>query len=203
MTIDSLETVVLTSAFIIPGFIIQGTISLFAPSPKRNEKVSFLVYLLYSVLHSAVWGWLYFFIWKLQEINMILFVATAATSSIITSFVLGVVIGLFKKFDLLRRILNKFNCNTSHMIETAWDYQFSKQKPSYVIVLLNDDTKIRGWLGVESFVSSSNEERDLFLEQYYDEDWKIIEGSNGIYIAKDQIKTINFYEGDLSDGTKK
>lgn len=202
MTLDSLEIVVLTCVFIIPGFIIQGTIALFIPPKKRSDGILFLTYLLFSVSHCAVWGWLYFFIWELKEVNTVLFIAVAAISSVLTSFIFGVLIGLLKKFDLLRTLLNKLHCNTSHEIETGWDYQFSKQESCYVVVVLNDETKIRGWLGDKSFISSSNEERDLFLEQYYDENWNIVEGNKGIYIAKDQIKTINFYEGDLSNGTK-
>lgn len=203
MTIDSLEILVLTCVFVIPGFIMQSTIALFVPPKKRSDGLMFLNYLLFSVLHCAVWGWLYFFIWKLKDVNSILFIAVAAISSVITSFFLGVLIGLIKKFDILRKILNKAHCNISHEVETGWDYQFSKQESCYVVILLNDDTIIRGWLGDKSFVSSSNDERDLFLEQYYDENWNIVDGNKGIYIAHNQIKTINFYEGDLSNGTEK
>lgn len=195
MTIESFETVLLTCIFIIPGFIIDGTISLFIPPKKKNDGVHFLLFLMYSILHCAIWSWLYILLWKIRDKNLELFLFVLCLTAILTSFILGILIGLFKKFNLLRLFLNKLHCNVSHEVEESWDYVFSKQKSSYVVVLLNDDTEIYGWYGDKSFSSSTNEERDIFIEEVYDKNWKLIENCEGLYISKDQIKTINFYKG--------
>lgn len=70
MTIENFETVMLTCIFIIPGFIIDGIISTFIPPKKKNEGLHFLLFLTYSVLHLAVWGWLYSLIWRIREKNL-------------------------------------------------------------------------------------------------------------------------------------
>lgn len=196
MTIENFETVMLTCIFIIPGFIIDGIISTFIPPKKKNEGLHFLLFLMYSVLHLAVWGWLYSLIWRIREKNLTIFLLLLCLSAVITSFLLGIILGLLKKTTIFRKILNKFNFNVSHDIENAWDYIFSQQKASYLVILLNDDTEIYGWYGSKSFSSSTGEERDIFIEEVYDKNWEIISNCTGLYISKDKIKTINFYKGD-------
>lgn len=203
MTIESFETVLLTCIFIIPGFIVNSIISRFVPPKKEKEVIHFLLFLLYSILHCAIWSWLYILIWGIREKNLSLFLLVLTLTALSTSFLLGILIGVCKKVNLLRKILNKFKCNISHSIETSWDYVLSKQKSSYVAILLNDDTKIYGWYGENSFSSSITDENDMFLEKSYDENWNLIESCQGIYIAKAQIKTINFYKGEeIKDGKK-
>ncbi len=203
MAIETFETVLLTAIFIIPGFIMDGTISLFIPPKKRGEGLHFLTFLLYSILHCAIWSWLYIIIWNIKENDIKLFFFILCLVAITLSFLLGILIGLIKKHQLVRKILNKLHCNISHDIETSWDYIFSKQTAGYVVVLLKDDSEIFGWFGENSFSSSISDERDIFIEKCYTEKWELIEGTQGIYIAKDEIKTINFYEGDIHNGKQK
>ena len=199
MTIESFETVLLTCIFVVPGFIIDGIISTFIPTKRKNDGVHFLTFLSYSVFHCAVWSWLYILIWDIRANNIKLFLFILCLTSLITSFILGLLIGLFKKHTLLRKFLNKLNCNISHDIENAWDYFFSQQDATYVVILLNDDTEIYGWYGAKSFSSSASEERDIFIEKFYDKNWNLIENCTGVYISKDQIKTINFYKGESNN----
>lgn len=196
MTIESFETVLLTCIFIVPGFIIDSLISIFAPPKKKSDGVHFLMFLVYSVVHCAVWSWAYILIWEhFREKSITLFLLILCGTALLSSFILGIVLGLLKKYNVLRYILDKVGFNVSHPTETAWEYLFSKQKSSYVIILLNDDTKVYGWYSSKSFTSSDFEERDIYIEQFYDENWNLVDGNKGIYIAKDQIKTINFYKG--------
>lgn len=199
MTIESFETVLLTCIFIVPGFIIDGLISTFIPPKKKNEGLHFLTFLTYSVLHCAIWSWLYILIWDIRDDNIKLFLLLLCLTALLTSFILGLIIGLFKKYALLRKMLNKLHCNISHDIEDAWDYIFSQQKASYVVILLNDDKEIYGWYGDKSFSSSTSEERDIFIEEIYDKNWNLIENCTGLYISKEQIKTINFYKGEIKN----
>lgn len=203
MTFESFETVLLTCVFIMPGFIIDGTISIFVPPKKKNDGLHFLTFLMYSIVHCAVFSWLYILIWDIRATSIGWFLFIICATAIIASFFLGVLIGLFKKFNLLRRFLNKMHFNVSHNIETSWDYVFSLQKASFVVILLNDDTEIYGYCGENSFVSSRSEEHDLFIEKMYDKDWNLIQNCEGLYISKDQVKTINFYRGGENDVKEK
>ena len=68
-----------------------------------------------------------------------------------------------------------------------------------VIVTLTDDSVIYGDFSTKSFASSDPEERDLFIEKTYipneKGEWIAADKNEGIYIHKDQIKTIEFLRG--------
>jgi hypothetical protein len=61
---------------------------------------------------------------------------------------------------------------------------------------LKDDTKIYGWYAENSFTSSKGDDRDIFIQYTYNkgEDGIYTQNpdSNGIYIPKDSIKSIEF-----------
>lgn len=82
----------------------------------------------------------------------------------------------------------------------AWDYYFSKQKSSFIIVTLLDDTKLYGWYSADSFASSDTEERDIYVEKGYkysdNNGWEEDKDSGGFYIPKNQIKYIEFKTGE-------
>ena len=96
-------------------------------------------------------------------------------------------------------MLWKIKIRTIHTTPTAWDYLFSKQESGFVIVTLIDDQKLYGWYSSQSFTSSDPDERDIFIEKGYridGEKWTLDEQSQGFYIAKDQIKVIEFKKGE-------
>lgn len=202
MTLDSLETVLLTCIFIAPGFVVDGISNAFSPNGKRNEGVTFLYCLLYSVIHCAICSWAYILTWKLEDENLTVFLLIMCVIALIGAFVLGIIIGLFKSKQWLRKLARKFKCNISHPIPSAWDFYFSKQIPSYVIVTLIDGTTIYGYFGYKSYSSSDCDERDIFIEKTFKADgenlWCDDDESLGILIHQSQIKMIEFLQGDES-----
>lgn len=74
----------------------------------------------------------------------------------------------------------------------------------FVIITLQDDSKIYGLYGENSFTSTEPDERDIYLEKIYDIDeqnnWVENEYSLGIHILQNQIKTIEFLQGDFKNG---
>ena len=81
---------------------------------------------------------------------------------------------------------------------------FSRQEASFVIVTIVDGTLLYGWYSSNSFSSSDQEERDLFIEKAYSVNkegiWELDTQSEGFYIPKDQIKYIEFKKGAKKDG---
>ena len=51
---------------------------------------------------------------------------------------------------------------------TAWDFRFHGLPECLVMITLKDDSKICGWCGVGSFVSSDPTNRNIYLVQVYD-----------------------------------
>jgi hypothetical protein len=202
MTIDSLETILLTCIFIVPGFLIDGIVNAFSPYGKRKEYVYFLYCLFYSVLHYAVFGWAYILIWKILAWRLLIILGI----TLIGAIFLGVVIGLFKSRTWLRKLLNFLKCNISNPIPSAWDYLFSKQKSCFIIVTLNDGQIVYGLYSTNSFSSSDCDERDIYIEKIYSIDennvWIDDSKSLGIYLAYSQIKTIEFLEGGNENATE-
>ncbi len=204
MTVESLETVLLTCIFIAPGFIVDGIVNAFCPNGKRNEAVYFLYCLVYSVVHCAVCSWAYILAWKLEEVHLTWFLILMCGIALVGAAILGIIIGLFKSRQWLRRLIRKLKCNISHPIPSAWDYYFSKQEPSHIIVTLIDGTKIYGYYGFKSYSSSDSDERDIYIEKTYVENdgnlWAEDSESKGIYIPQSQIQIIEFIQGENKNG---
>lgn len=205
MTLDSLETVFLTCIFVVPGFIVDGISNAFSPNGKRKEGIIFLYCLLYSVIACAICSWAYILVWHLRDENLIYFLLSVCSIALIGAGLLGVIIGLFKSKQWLRKIAQKLKCNVSLPIPSAWDYFFSQQEAFHVIVTLIDDTKVYGYFGSKSYSSSDCDERDIYLEKTYKQDgdnvWGEDDESAGILIHQSQIRAIEFLQG-VKNGTE-
>ena len=120
-------------------------------------------------------------------------------TTIIAASALATVIGLIQQKQLIRKVLAHFKVYILHSIPNSWDYCFSKNQPTWLIVTLVDGGIIYGQFSTKSFASSDAVERDLYIEKIYSIDdnntWIEIEGIDGIYIPKEQIKTIEFLKG--------
>ena len=204
MTIDSIETLLITSVFVIPGFIIDGIIDAFCPSGKRKNGTYLLYCLLYSIVHCSICSWAYILVWDIRTKNLTHFLLLLCVIAIIGAVLLGVIIGLFKSKQWIRKIIRKINKSVKNPIPTAWDYVFFNQnEPIFVIVTLNDDSKIYGYYGYNSYSSSDIEERDLYLERIYtlgdNNKWQRENDDAGILIKQANIKTIEFIKEKINE----
>ena len=102
-------------------------------------------------------------------------------------------IGLRKKELKIRKINNP--------IPTAWDYIFSSPKNSrWTTVTLKSGKVLRGVYSNNSFASSDDDYRDLYLELSYIKDsadgdsWKLVDRTDGVWINPDEIAYIEFKE---------
>lgn len=197
---DSLDAVFYTALFLLPGYVIISIVNAFNPQARFNESRYFLKCLLYSFVNLGVWCWAYSIVIEKTVLKNSLQWLLLAAITLIGSALLGFIIGLIKQKLHLSRLLNYFGILTIHPTQSAWDYLFSKQESYYVIVTMENDKIVRGWFSSDSFASSDPDNHDLYIEQCYGEGWVEDSQSKGIYIPGDQIKYIEFKEGETNNG---
>lgn len=195
MIIDSLDVVFYTAIFVLPGFIINSIIDATNPPKKHNDGIFFLKCLLYSIISCACLSWAYKIVISNIK-NEVAYWMLLLTVTAVGSTIIALAAAIIKQKQIIFIVMNKFGIRTIHPTPSAWDYVFSLQKTNYVIVTLIDGTQIKGAYSSKSFSASDSEDRDLFLEKLYykvdNEEWVLDTESDGVYIAKDQIKHIEF-----------
>jgi len=211
MTITTFDAVFYTAIFILPGFIIKTIINVLNPPKKEKDATLFLSYLTYSLVNLALCSWAYVLVSPLSdsECTLHLYWLALLGITIVGSIVASIIIGFLKYHRVMYKLAQKFSFNVIDPTPTAWDFWFHKTEPSFVVVTLKDGSQIHGWFGSNSFASSDEQERDLFIEKIYhkldDGSMKTIPESCGIYISKDIVKFIEFinYERSPSCQTTK
>ena len=197
MTIDSLEVVFYTCAFLLPGFIIKSVLDTLVPPAKHNDSKYFFSCLLYSIVNCAIWSWAYFLLNKISDNHPIIYWISLLATTVVGATLLAFVVGVIKQKGAIEWVFKKMGINKTHPAPTAWDYYFAKQEESWVVVTLKSGKTIYGKFSEHSFSSSDAEERDLYIEKTYgindDMTWEEDEKSKGILIAKEEIETIEFF----------
>lgn len=84
-------------------------------------------------------------------------------------------------------------------IPTAWDYVFSQEQRLWILITLNDNSRIGGFFGERSFVSEYPQAQDIYLEQVWhlgdNGEFKTpVEKSVGCLIKMQDIKHLEFFE---------
>lgn len=212
--ISSLDTVIYTAYFLVPGYIISEIVRCFMPAKNTNDFEKSVRCLGYSIVELAIWFWLFDLINNSFESHNWAYWLILVLSVIITSIVLGFVIGILRQKVPFKTFADKLKIKVEHPIPTAWDYKFFNcQENKWVCVNLDDDTCIRGLYGAKSFSSSDSEQRDLYLEEAYTkeegEHWEKVESTDGVWISSKNIKWISFFDNNILEenygeqGTKK
>ncbi|TCW29025.1 DUF6338 family protein [Christensenella hongkongensis] len=201
MYIESMDIIILTCFFLIPGFIITGIMNSLSPHKAESDGKSFLRFLLYSVLDCGVWSWLYVILWtsNLYTNNTALFWFLCAMITVIGAAIIGTIIGLITKKALVMKFFSLFRIDISHPIPASWDYKFSNISDyRYVIITLNDGSTVAGLFSSKSFASSDCDERDIYLEKTYiiddDSKWNESKCTDGMLILASSIRTIEFFK---------
>lgn len=196
MTINSMDVVIYTAWFVLPGYIVSRIINTLCPGRKVSDAVNLLKSIGYSILNIAIWGWLYKICMECNSkawwYYLVLTIVVVATS-----LFTGFVIGLLRYCGFLRwLILKLFKIQIEKPIPTAWDNIFSSRKNGcWVIVSLGNGKHIGGRFSTNSHASSDQDYRDLFLEETYEIDengWKRIDNTEGVWISPNEIKKIEF-----------
>ena len=205
MTVDSINVVYFTFAFIVPGYIIDEMIDKITPLKTEKTEIRFLRCLLYSVVNYVIWaGWgirlIEGFFGNKGDITYWLVIALAV---IISGTITGIIIGVLKAKRVSARLLNpillKMDIALKHPAPSAWDYQFNKLQSGcgeWVVIRLKSGEIVYGRYGTGSFSSSEETERDIYLEEIYtckdNGPWVKTDRTDGIWIKADEISTIEF-----------
>lgn len=194
--VESLDTVIYSCIFILPGFIIQEIIETLSPRGKISDTRYILRCLLYSITNCALLSWLYIAIGKLHSTHPYRYWLIMVGITIIGALLISIGIGLIEQHGCIPKFLWIFRIRSRHPQPTAWDYFFSLGDPVWVIVTLIDGSRIYGKYSDKSFTSSDSTERDIYIEETYILDdsgsWIPAKNSAGILIMKNQIQTIEF-----------
>jgi hypothetical protein len=188
-----------TLAFLVPGFIMNLTLSLFSPHRVEDSEVSLLRFLTMSSVNYAVWSWLIYWVIRTDFFTQhpIRTAAIWCVLILLSPIGLALVFARVQQNDAIRRALRRMGFNPMHPSPTAWDYKFgSITEHIWVIVSLKDGSSVAGLYGSKSMTSSEEAERDIYLEEVHRASrhgkWKRISGSDGILIMGGEISHIEF-----------
>lgn len=180
--------------FALPGILIIAVAKLFANDHSRSP--------LESLVFSGLSAFLYRGTLELSGISMndnqpwYTYLGTL----IILPVLIGIAVGINRQQAVLHNALKFIKIKTMHPIKSSWDYAFSRTKTGYIEVKTVDGETIAGFFGVDSFSSTDEKERDIFLERVYREEgtgdkrWVEYEISRGILIKAEHIASISFLD---------
>jgi hypothetical protein len=112
----------------------------------------------------------------------------------------GLCAGTWRQKRLGARVLEKLGLKTfeQHHIPTAWDYLFSRIRPAWVVVTLKNGSKVYGFMGTASYLSSESEERDIYISHTVQPaeygQMEFVKNTRGVYIAASEVSVISFTE---------
>jgi hypothetical protein len=97
-------------------------------------------------------------------------------------------------------VLNSIGVSTSHSVTSGWNEAFGREGSPMLRVTLKDGRVVGGYFGHGSLAGYSEHARDLFISERWsinpEDDWFIeaARGTEGLWIARDEIASIEFYE---------
>lgn len=197
MTIDNIEIVIYTFQFIIPGYIIGEIISAIMPQKTYGEGEKLLRYIGYSVVNIALWYWVFVLISQYCKLGTFIYWMCNVFGVLITGCVTGLIIGIIRAKNIVRKLFQKIGLNLIHPVPTAWDYKFSDKEECWVEVTVSDNKVIRGLYSNSSLASSDSDFRDIFLQELYvkqDAEWIKVERTSGVWLSPNEIRYIKFYK---------
>ncbi|WP_239613896.1 DUF6338 family protein [Cohnella mopanensis] len=183
--------------FIVPGFVMNAAYSSIIPQRILDQQVALLRFLTFSFINFIVWYWLIVKLisekfWKDEPVYWLLILFGLL---VLSPYILGFISGVITSKSWLRNVLTKLGINPMHSVPTAWDYVL--KEGNWVIVTFKDGTLVYGLYNDQSFASSIHDERDVYIQAVYDRDsvtgdWEIRPRTKGMWIAKEEIKSIEF-----------
>ncbi len=206
MPYDSLGAVLVTIAFIVPGFILSSVLAITFRRRSRTASELTFQFLALSCINHGFWSWL---IVPMVSANWFArFPMRTGLLCFLIIFVSPVVLGVtataLSKAERIQRLLAVLGFNVQRFIPTAWDFKFGGETPSWVIVRLTDGSTAHGFWGNGSFAGDEPGERDLFIEAVFRPSdqghWQPVFDTSGILIKASEIATIEFLRVDSMDG---
>ncbi|MEJ0017089.1 MAG: DUF6338 family protein [Acetobacteraceae bacterium] len=200
--VKSFEQLSLILGYIVPGLIILYVRAQFLTGRTLAHKDALLSYFTLSIIYLTI-------------ASAILALLTGSDAPLheqsrywlpillIGSVAFGIIVGLNASLGVTRRLLRFLGLHLPHVMDSAWDWKFSRFPESLVTITMKDGSRVSGWCGSGSFIGSDPKDRDLYIEQVYDVDdegnWTLKTRGKGIYIAGGEVRTIEFIPRDAGD----
>lgn len=208
MTIDSFKVVFLTVGFLIPGFVWSAVLSMLVPTRTRASEVRFLEFLTLSCINHGLWSWALFAVFQTGFVDSQPGWSAVILFGIIfvSPVILGLLSGFLRQREIVGRFLGWLGVRMVHPIPRAWDWHFSRERPSWVLVRLKDGTRVFGLFHHNSFAADDPDHRDIYLEAQFrlseGGEWAPVEDTDGVLILADDIAFIEFRKviGETHDG---
>lgn len=203
--LKSLEQLSLILGYVVPGLIIVWVRAQFLTGRVGPHKDALLSYFTLSAIYLVLAGAVCALITGSDApLHQQTRYWQAITLGGAAAF--GVLVGVNAAFGWSRWLLFKCGVYVPHVLDSAWDWKFSRFSASFVMLTLKDGSKVSGWCGTRSFIGSDPKDRDIYIEQVYDVDdegtWIARTPGKGIYIAAGEIRTIEFIPPTAADGEK-
>ncbi len=198
MTFGTFDALVLTILFAVPGFIWWWVHGALVPRRPTDVQVRLLGFLALSCVNNAIWSPLLAFVFATGFFGQhpIGAAAILIIPTLLSPIAAGLLTGRAYQREWPARCFARFGLGTVHQIPTAWDYQFSRQLPFWIVVTLKDNSRVFGLFHAHSFAGDDPAERDLYIERVYAPDehgaWLPVQGSAGILIKASSIAAIEF-----------
>jgi hypothetical protein len=97
-------------------------------------------------------------------------------------------------------LLKFIGVSPSHSVSSGWNEAFSRKGTPMLRVTLKDGRVVGGYFGDGSLAGYSEHAQDLFISERWSidsaNDWftGVAQGTTGLWIARDEIASIEFYE---------
>ncbi len=209
MTFTTFDAVLLTAAFLVPGFVWSAVLSMLVPRRASTRELRVLEFLTLSCLNNGFWSWLVFLLIYLGMAEWGPYWTALIAFGIIfvSPILLGVISGRLYQTQGIGRLLRRLGFRTIDPVPTAWDWHFSQAKPYWATVTLKNGSRVLGLFGTRSFAGDEPQGRDLFLEATYrllpNGEWAPVEDTAGALIMPDQIAVIEFRTVEVIHGEGK
>ena len=197
---DILYTIIAAIAFLIPGFVVTSITKRVIPIVDKEYKTIILENFIYSFLNIFLWSIPIYKIYLNIEWwheNYALLWIVGLLIIFLSPIVIAMIIILFNKYEIYRKICEYFNISSIDTEPSAWDFKFKQIECEWVSITLSDKRTIAGFIGRNSFISSNSKERDLYIDEVYEIDekgvWTKRERTDGIWLKNEEIKSIEFF----------
>lgn len=194
MDVFEVDKFFLFVAFVIPGFISIKFYELICPGQQKESDKLLIDAVAYSCINYALLGAFIYLVETsgVRFVHPTLYVLFYVFVVLIAPVILAWLWFKIRSFDVFQK-------NLPHPTKSPWDYVFSQRKWYWVIVTLNDGTKIFGKYAKNSFTSSYPEEPQIYLEECWVTNdsggfERKRENSAGIILIAKDIQSIELFD---------
>lgn len=212
----SLDAVLCTLLFIIPGFIIESMLCRLSSENQLTPSENILKHISFSAISAAA-SWI--FISKLlTDVTYIAapkrFLFYSLMSIFIIPLILGLLLSYAKKFNLPLKIFRALGFNPKTQGDTGWDdFAHSYFYPGlYAKFIMKSGKKYYVQFGIHDFISSSDvKNADIYASNIFSFDeskedpaakWEPVNGVSGVIIPKAEIEAVLLF-GDSKETIRK